>query len=88
MTGVAAVLGDGLLCVWPFDDDPVDRDQLIAAALPNLAALAAAAGGHLLGPSTWRVIDDVDDLEGWEHHRGGLLIATLPLATAFPQLRT
>ncbi|HEX8345045.1 MAG TPA: hypothetical protein VF657_09910 [Actinoplanes sp.] len=88
VTGVAAVLGGGLLCVWPIDNDVIDRDQLIAAALPDLASLAVAAGGQLLGSSTWRVIADADELEGWEHHYGGLLVATLPLATAIPHLRT
>lgn len=88
MSGVAAFLGTGLLVVWLIPaDQPIDRDALIAAALPDLEALAAQAGGDLLGTTTWRVIHDAAELDGWDHWPGDLLVATMPAAAVLPALR-
>lgn len=78
MKGAAAFLGNGLLVVWPIPGDWIDRDELIAAALPGFESIAAAAGCYLLGTSTWRVLQDAAGLDGWEHWPGALLVATMP----------
>lgn len=88
MSGVAAFLGTGLIVVWLIPPDTViDRDALIAAALPDVEAIAALAGGRLLGTTTWRVIHDAAALDGWDHWPGDLLVATTPAATVLPALR-
>jgi hypothetical protein len=74
--GQAAVIGSGLLAVWPVAAaEPVDRDELITAALPDLYAHADAAGVRL-HTSTWRLIQPANILPGWEHWPGDLLVAT------------
>lgn len=70
-----------LLAVWPVYGDRYSRDELIEKALPHLDAVAAQARAIITGPSTWRLID-ADDLEGWEHHDGQLLVATMPAKPA------
>lgn len=76
MNGTSAFAGAGLIAVWPVPAGDIDRDALIAAALPDLQAIAADAGCYLYGPSTWRVIHDVDQLDGWDGYTGDLLVAT------------
>jgi hypothetical protein len=77
--GMAAVVGSGLLAVWPLPPagpaDLVDRDELITAALPDLYAHAAAAGVRLR-TSTWRLIQPASVLPGWDFWPGDLLVAT------------
>jgi hypothetical protein len=77
--GLAAVVGSGLLAVWPLPpadlDGLVDRDELITAALPDLYAHAAEAGVRL-HVSTWRLVQAAAVLPGWEHWPGELLVAT------------
>ncbi|MEV4705049.1 hypothetical protein [Actinoplanes sp. NPDC049316] len=87
MKGAAAFLGSGVMVVFPIPGDDIDRDALIAAALPGLEDIAARAGGTCLGPSTWRVINDAAELDGWDHWPGALLVATAPASTVLPGLR-
>jgi hypothetical protein len=74
--GLAAVVGSGLLAVWPLPPvDLFDRDELITAALPDLYAHAAAAGVRL-NTSTWRLIQPASVVPGWDFWPGDLLVAT------------
>ncbi|NMO51996.1 hypothetical protein HH310_12410 [Actinoplanes sp. TBRC 11911] len=87
MSGAAAFLGTGLMVVWPLPPGDIDRDALIAAALPDLEALAGYAGGRLQGTTTWRVIHDAAEFDGWQHWPGDLLVATCSAETVLPAMR-
>ncbi|MFI5839430.1 hypothetical protein ACIA8K_06920 [Catenuloplanes sp. NPDC051500] len=76
----------GLLAVWPITDETYTRDALIAEGLDDLPAVAAEAGVRVIGPSTWRVLD-AEELEGWEHWPGLILVATAPAEIVEPAWR-